>query len=43
MGQIDPLENNLADLTIEGQFYARQWRELERLEAMCKQRQQTVR
>jgi hypothetical protein len=30
-----PQRSNLADLTIESQFYARQWRELERLEAMC--------
>jgi hypothetical protein len=37
-----PQRSNLADLTIEGQFYARQWRELERLEAMCKERQQPI-
>jgi hypothetical protein len=31
-----PQRSNLADLTIEGQFYSRQWRGLERLEAICK-------
>jgi hypothetical protein len=37
-----PQRSNLADLTIEGQFYARQWRELERLEALCTKQQQPV-
>jgi hypothetical protein len=30
-----PQRSNLADLTMKDQFFARQWRELERLEAMC--------
>jgi hypothetical protein len=37
-----PQRSNPADLTIEGQFYARQWRELERLEALCTMQQQPV-
>jgi hypothetical protein len=37
-----PQRYNLADLTMEGQFYARQWRKLERLEALCTKQQQPV-
>jgi hypothetical protein len=37
-----PQRSNPVDLTIKGQFYARKWRELERLEALCTKQLQPV-